>query len=530
MKSTIKNIAMAAMAAFAGCASVIDSSENGDDFRRAGYERTEVDCRHIRLKSVMGIDDAVLKNTNRFPLAATDSSYKFKLEKSFCGCTEAEVSLNKISLFYSSGKSSRKDPHQLRELTFKKILSSDATAEELAKEYRIICDTLADMLGMESPKAELVDDGHVDRKHGRSSVRFQLGNGQSIIVTASDPIYVKRKGKPVLMSRAGIEIDITFNDELDLCSFRVKENENTAVERELDFGFDCAEALSMAMKSGIENKNKRQCGISKGKNAKPDRSPTIDCRHIKLKSIAGIDDEVLKNTDRFPLAVPNWLCTFKIEKPFLGCTVVEVCLNDVETYFDKVMMRLGKEDKFQNSRKDPHQLRDVKFTKTLISTASAEDLLEETQKTCDEIADLLKVEAREIKLFDAEEYDEATHRQWHPGLWAAEGAREMFKLGDEQMISVSAREPTYFIRNGRPIVRTKGKIDITVYFNDKLGYSHPGKQESAKVAIDREIDFGFDCSEALSKSMKSRIKKTMLRKDVKGKNVGAKTDKKGVGK
>ena len=485
MKSTIKNIVMAAMAAFTGCASVIDSSENGDDFRRSGFERTEVDCRHIRLKSVMGIDDAVLKNTNRFPLAATDSSYKFKLEKSFCGCTEAEVSLNKISLFYSSGKSSRKDPHQLRELTFKKILSSDATAEELAKEYRIICDTLADMLGMESPKAELVDDGHVDRKHGRSSVRFQLGNGQSIIVTASDPIYVKRKGKPVLMSRAGIEIDITFNDELDLCSFRVKENENTAVERELDFGFDCAEALSMAMKSGIENKNKRQCGISKGKNAKLDRSPTIDCRHIKLKSIAGIDDEVLKNTDRFPLAVPNWLCTFKIEKPFLGCTVVEVCLNDVETYFDKVMMRLGKEDKFQNSRKHPHQLRDVKFTKTLISTASAEDLLEETQKTCDEIADLLKVEAREIKLFDAEEYDEATHRQWHPGLWAAEGAREMFKLGDEQMISVSAREPTYFIRNGRPIVRTKGKIDITVYFNDKLGYSHPGKQESAKVAIDR---------------------------------------------
>jgi hypothetical protein len=302
------------------------------------------------------------------------------------------------------------------------------------------------------------------------------------------------------------------------------------VERELDFGFDCAEDLSMAMKSGIENKNKRQCRVSKGKKAKPDRSPTIDCRHIKLKSIAGIDDEVLKNTDRFPLAVPNWLCTFKIEKPFLGCTVVEVCLNDVETYFDKVMMRLGKEDKFQNSRKHPHQLRDVKFTKTLISTASAEDLLEETQKTCDEIADLLKVEAREIKLFDAEEYDEATHRQWYPGLWAAMGAREAFNLGDEQSISVHAIEPTYFIRNGRPIVRRKGKIDITVYFNDKLGFCRCRKPESAKVAIDRELDFGFDCSEALSKAMMSSIKKTVRRKDVKGRNVREKADKKGVGK
>lgn len=523
MKSIIKNIAMAAMAAFAGCASVIDSSENGDDFRRSGFERTEVDCRHIRLKSVMGIDDAVLKNTNRFPLAATDYSYKFKLEKPFCGCTEAEVSLNKISLFYSSGKSSRKDPHQLRELMLKKILPSDATAEDLAKEYRIICDTLADMLGMESPETELVDDGHVEREHGRSSVRFQLGNGQSIIVTASDPIYVKRKGKPVLMTRAGIEIDITFNDELGFCSFRVKENENTAVERELDFGFDCAEALSMAMKSSIENKNKRQCRVSKGKKAKPDRSPTIDCRHIKLKSIAGIDDEVLKNTDRFPLAVPDWRYEFKLEKPFLGCTAVQVGLNDMR-------MQLDKNGNVKDLKKTPHQLRDVKFTKTLISTASSEDLLEETQKTCDEIADLLKVEAREIKLFDAEEYDKATHRQWHPGLWAAEGAREKFKLGDEQMIWVNASEPTYFIRNGRPIVRTKGKIDIMVFFNDKLGYCRCRKPESAKVAIDREIDFGFDCSEALSKTMKRSIKKTVRRKDVKGRNVREKSDKKGVGK
>lgn len=523
MKSTIKNIAMAAMAAFAGCASVIDSSDNGDDFRRTGYERTEVDCCHIKLKSVMGIDDEVLKSTNRFPLAATDSSYEFKLKKPFWGCTEAEVSLNKISLFDSSGKSSRKDPHQLRELKLKKILSSDATAEELAKEYRIICDTLADMLGMESPKAELVDDGHVEREHGCSSVRFQLGNGQSIIVTAYDPIYVMREGKPVLMTRAGIEIDITFNDELGFCLFRVKENENTAVERELDFGFDCAEALSMAMRSGIENKNKRQCRVSKRKKAKPDRSPTIDCRHIKLKSIAGIDDEVLKNTDRFPLAVPDWRYEFKLEKPFLGCTAVQVGLNDMR-------MQLDKKGNVKDSRKHPHQLRDVKFTKKLISTASAEDLLEETQKTCDEIADLLKVEAREIKLFDAEKYDEATHRQWYPEIRAAMGAREAFNLGDEQSISVYAIEPTYFIRNGRPIVRTKGRIEISVYFNDKLGYCRCRKPESAKVAIDREIDFGFDCSEALSKAMKSSIKKTVRRKDVKGKFVGEKADKKGVGK
>jgi hypothetical protein len=325
------------------------------------------------------------------------------------------------------------------------------------------------------------------------------------------------------MTRAGIEIGITFNDEHGFCSSRVKENEKTAVERELDFGFDCAEALSMAMRSGIENKNKHQCRVSKGKKAKPDRSPTIDCRHIKLKSIAGIDDEVLKNTDRFPLAATDWRYEFKLEKPFLGCTAVQVCLNEMR-------MQLDKKGNIKDLKKTPHQLRDVKFTKTLIQTASAEDLLEETQKTCDEIADLLKVEAREIKLFDAEEYDEATHRQWYPGLWAAMGAREAFNLGDEQSISVHAIEPTYFIRNGRPIVRRKGKIDIMVYFNDKLGYSHPGKQESATVAIDREINFGFDCSEALSKAMKRSIKKTVRRKDVKGKNVGGKADKKGVGK
>jgi len=45
----------------------------------------------------------------------------------------------------------------------------------------------------------------------------------------------------------------------------------------------------------------------------------------------------------------------------------------------------------------------------------------------------------------------------------------------------------------------------------------------------------FDCMryllmDVLSKAMKSRIKKAVRRKDVKGKNVGEKADKKGVGK
>ena len=250
MKSTIKNIAMAAMAAFAGCASVIDSSENGDDFRRTGYERTEVDCRHIRLKSVMGIDDAVLKNTNRFPLAATKRFYIFNLDNPFYDFTKVCVFLNE------SDRESvpRNMPHRLRSVIFMKEIAPDLNLE---KEYKALCGAIADFLKVKMPEVRLAEgDNSIKKGYSknmcRSSVVFMLGNNQFISVAAYNPRYVLRDGQPVLRTKAMVEIAVTYNMKLSWDGIDKFKCEKVDVVRELDFGFDCSEALSKAMKSRIK--------------------------------------------------------------------------------------------------------------------------------------------------------------------------------------------------------------------------------------------------------------------------------------
>ena len=256
MKSTIKNIVMAAMAAFAGCASVIDSSENGDDFRRTGYERTEVDCRHIRLKSVMGIDDAVLKNTNRFPLAATKHRYIFNLDNPIYGFAEVCVFLNGRDLESVPCNM----PHRLRSVIFMKEIAPDLNLE---KEYKALCGAIADFLKVKMSEVRLAEgDNSIKRGYSenlcRSSVVFMLGNNQFISVAAYNPRYVFRDGQPVLSTNAKVEIGVTYNLKLSWDKIDKFKCEKVEVAREVDFGFDCSEALSKAMKSSIKKTVRRK--------------------------------------------------------------------------------------------------------------------------------------------------------------------------------------------------------------------------------------------------------------------------------
>lgn len=264
MKSTIKNIVMAVMAAFAGCASVIDSSENGDDFRRAGYERTVVDCRHIRLKSVMGIDDAVLKNTNRFPLEATKRFYIFNLDKPFYDFTKVCVFLNGRD----QESVPRNMPHRLRSVIFTKEIAPDLNLE---KEYKALCAAITDFLKVKMPEVRLAEgDNSIKKGYSenmcRSSVVFMLGNNQFISVAAYNPRYVLRDGQPVLRTKAMVDIGVTYNSKLSWDGIDKFKCEKVDVVRELDFGFDCSEALSKAMKLSIKKTVRRK--DVKGKNVR----------------------------------------------------------------------------------------------------------------------------------------------------------------------------------------------------------------------------------------------------------------------
>ena len=264
VKSIIKNIAMAVMVAFAGCASAGGTSECDDCISRCGSKNTSVDCRHIKLKSVMGIDDEILKNTNRFPLAATNRCYIFKLDKPFYDFTEVCVFLNE------SDRESvpRNMPHRLRSVIFMKEIAPDL---KLEKEYKALCGAIADFLKVKMPEVRLAEgDNSIKKGYSknmcRSSVVFMLGNNQFISVAAYNPRYVFRDGQPVLSTKAKVEIGVTYNLKLSWDKIDKFKCEKFDVVRELDFGFDCSEALSKAMKSSIKKTVRRK--DEKGKNVR----------------------------------------------------------------------------------------------------------------------------------------------------------------------------------------------------------------------------------------------------------------------
>jgi hypothetical protein len=255
---------MAAMVVFASCASAGGTSEGDDCISRCGSKNTSVDCRHIKLKSVMGIDDEILKNTNRFPLAATKHRYIFNLDNPIYGFAEVCVFLNGRD----QESVPRNMPHRLRSVIFMKEIASDLNLE---KEYKALCGAIADFLKVKMPEVRLAEgDNSIKKGYSenmcRSSVGFMLGNNQFISVAAYNPRYVLRDGQPVLSTKARVEIGVTYNAKLSWDGIDKFKCEKVDVVRDLDFGFDCSEALSKAMKSSIKKTVRRK--DVKGRNVR----------------------------------------------------------------------------------------------------------------------------------------------------------------------------------------------------------------------------------------------------------------------
>ena len=255
-----KLIAMIGLAAMAGCATrqAVELEERDD--RLLGMMRLE--AKHARLKSVLGIDDAVLADTNKFVLGECSYSQKFKLDKPIGGFIEARVYLDKMGdspFCTTDGK-----PHRLRSVELKRRFPDDATEKDIVSEWQSASDFIADILEVESPKVRLVDVEKwrkgVEGSHGfgfvRSCMTFELADGQDIEVRLAEPSYVMRDGKAVVAQSGYVEIDLTFNRRLCYGGVR-KIDEKEKVEKEIDFGLDCRDKLAKALRDGIERQTQR---------------------------------------------------------------------------------------------------------------------------------------------------------------------------------------------------------------------------------------------------------------------------------
>ena len=263
MKKLIVIFGCAAVA-LTGCASRrVADVEAGDIPCMPGV--MSLDARHAHLKSILGIDDAALPDTNRFVLGVGDYSQVFRLDKPFGGFAEARVYLDRMEdsrLCTVDGK-----PHRLRSVELKRLLPDDATDKEAVSEWQSACDLVADMLEVESPKVRIVDIEKWRKApeclHGlgqiRSRVTFDLSDNQDISVSLTEPAYVMRNGRAVVICPGYVEIDLMYNRSLCLGGIgRLKTgDEDEKVELEIDFGPDCRDRLAEALKVGIERRAKR---------------------------------------------------------------------------------------------------------------------------------------------------------------------------------------------------------------------------------------------------------------------------------
>ena len=253
-----------AATALAGCVTrqaVVEEVCNG---RLPGI--TRLDAKHARLKSILGINDAALADTNRFVLGAGNYSQVFRLDKSFGGFVDARVYLDRME--YPRLRTDDGKPHRLRSVELKRRLPDGVSDKDLASEWQAACDLVADILDVEPPKVRLVDVekwrkgpecllrgfGHI-----RSCVTFDLADDQDIDVRLTEPVYVMRNGKAVMACPGYVEIDLMYNRSLCLGGIgKPKARGEEKVEKEIAFGPDCRDKLAKALKDGIERRAKRK--------------------------------------------------------------------------------------------------------------------------------------------------------------------------------------------------------------------------------------------------------------------------------
>ena len=256
-------VACAAMA-LAGCATrktaVVE--ERTGPFLRPGI--THLKATHAHLRSILGVDDLVLADTNKFVLGDCNYSQEFKLDKPFDGFAKARIYLDRMGypgLHTTDGK-----PHRLRSVELRRQLPDDATDKDLIAELQDTCDLVAEMLDVEPPKVRLVDvekwrkAPEIVRRDGPicTCVTFDLADNQDIEIQLTEPVYAMRDGKMGVACPGYVEIDLTYNRNLCLGGVgRRKAGDEDKAEIEIDFGPDCRDKLAKALKDGIEQRTKR---------------------------------------------------------------------------------------------------------------------------------------------------------------------------------------------------------------------------------------------------------------------------------
>ena len=191
-----------------------------------------IDATHVNLKSVLGINEALLTDTNRFAIVESRTGrHTLQLDTPFGGFGEAIVYIDGplylrrlmrrlIRSRQQNGSAGYKE-RRLGSIALRRCLPDTATDKEFLSEWQSSCDFVASILGVEAPRVQLtnVKEWRKDLANGRSGlldfrrfsrVIFDVANDQKIVVRLDEPVYAMRDGKVAVVRSGQIFIDIGF--------------------------------------------------------------------------------------------------------------------------------------------------------------------------------------------------------------------------------------------------------------------------------------------------------------------------------
>ena len=211
----------------------------------------------IKLKTIFGINEEMLADTNRFPVSS-GHWYDFDLPEDMGGFKTV-----KFSLKDDNGK------FGIFNVEMVKKLPPDSDDSDLLKAFKSAVDMVGRIVGIDIECPVLVDVDEWKRHWGRhsdstsfmrmdSDVRIELADGYSINIEAKDATYVKRKGELKLVANAVVEVEVRNNkDGLRRLRRRGldKKKKPVAIAREVEFGADLSQELSEATKDEAKRRN-----------------------------------------------------------------------------------------------------------------------------------------------------------------------------------------------------------------------------------------------------------------------------------
>ena len=203
----------------------------------------------------------------------------------------------------------------------------------------------------------------------------------------------------------------------------------------------------------------------------------LDFKGICFRSLLGINDEVLADTNRFSYA-KDWIPAIELGERFVDFTNATVMVRK-----DRNTGKLA--------------LSDVKFVKALGPKADEKVLLKEYEHAVDLVCKLLGVNVTCPGLVDPATY---LRRRFLLPMDRRIKSRICLNLAKGQRVEIEATEASYIIRAGQPMQTGAPTVEIKFAYNGSFGVRRSGGQDSGSV---KELTLGTDCSDLLSARMKA---------------------------